>query len=218
MGRLADPELAERRRTQILHAAERCFRRRGFHQTSMAEICAEAELSAGALYRYFGSKADIIIAIADVDQHDVAALLINAEGGEHLVDALCRVARHVFARFFSGEGAPLAADVMAEAARDEMLARRLDEQQQRVIAGVAGAIRAAPYDCLAKTDPERAARVLVATIDGIGMRLALGARGRGDVDAAVADFRLIAAALFSSGAANANITPSRRSAGKKIAP
>ena len=63
MSRLARPELAERRRRQILDAALDCFRRRGFHQTSMQEICAAAGISAGALYRYFGSKAEIITAI-----------------------------------------------------------------------------------------------------------------------------------------------------------
>ena len=48
MSRLANPELAERRRRQILDAALACFRRRGFHQTSMSEICTEADISAGA--------------------------------------------------------------------------------------------------------------------------------------------------------------------------
>ncbi|HVK80674.1 MAG TPA: helix-turn-helix domain-containing protein, partial [Verrucomicrobiae bacterium] len=65
MARIADPLLADRRRRQIMDAAIVCFRRRGFHQASMQEICAEAGISAGALYRYFGSKADIIGAIAE---------------------------------------------------------------------------------------------------------------------------------------------------------
>ena len=64
MSRLADPLLAERRRRQILDAAMVCFRRRGFHQATMQEICSEAGISPGALYRYFGSKSEIIAAIA----------------------------------------------------------------------------------------------------------------------------------------------------------
>lgn len=52
----------EARRQQILDAASACFARQGFHQTSIQEICQEAELSPGAVYRYFPSKEHIIAA------------------------------------------------------------------------------------------------------------------------------------------------------------
>ena len=50
----------EARRQQILDAAFGCFARQGFHQTTMQDICREAELSPGAVYRYFDSKEAII--------------------------------------------------------------------------------------------------------------------------------------------------------------
>ena len=50
----------ETRRREILDAAIACFTRKGFHQTTMDEICRQAELSAGAVYRYFASKDEII--------------------------------------------------------------------------------------------------------------------------------------------------------------
>jgi AcrR family transcriptional regulator len=53
------------RRQQIIDAARRCFTRSGFHATSMQDIFAEADLSAGAVYRYFESKEDLIAAIFD---------------------------------------------------------------------------------------------------------------------------------------------------------
>ena len=52
----------EARRQQILEAARACFARQGFHQTSIQDICHEAELSPGAVYRYFPSKEHIIAA------------------------------------------------------------------------------------------------------------------------------------------------------------
>ena len=52
----------EARRQQILDAAFGCFARQGFHQTTMQDICREAELSPGAVYRYFDSKEAIIAA------------------------------------------------------------------------------------------------------------------------------------------------------------
>ncbi|WP_027341654.1 TetR/AcrR family transcriptional regulator [Hamadaea tsunoensis] len=64
MPRVTDEYLVQRR-AEILRAAARCFARDGFHATSMAAIIAEAGLSAGAVYRYFRSKDEIIVAAAE---------------------------------------------------------------------------------------------------------------------------------------------------------
>jgi TetR/AcrR family transcriptional regulator, transcriptional repressor of aconitase len=50
------------RRDQILVATWRCFSRRGIHPTSMDEIVREANLSAGAVYLYYKSKDELILA------------------------------------------------------------------------------------------------------------------------------------------------------------
>ena len=52
------------RRAEMIAAARRCFARDGFHQTSMPAIAAEAGLSAGAFYRYFPSKDEIVFEVA----------------------------------------------------------------------------------------------------------------------------------------------------------
>ncbi len=46
----------ERKRVQILEAAEEVFRRKGYQGTTMEEVAEEAEFSKGTLYLYFGSK------------------------------------------------------------------------------------------------------------------------------------------------------------------
>ena len=58
-------EHLEARRRQIVDAAIVCFVRNGFHRATMQDICREAGLSPGALYRYFSSKDELIEAIAD---------------------------------------------------------------------------------------------------------------------------------------------------------
>jgi len=55
----------EARRQQILDAAWACFARKGYHQTTMQDICRESDLSPGAIYRYFASKHAILRAIGD---------------------------------------------------------------------------------------------------------------------------------------------------------
>ncbi|WP_280268455.1 TetR/AcrR family transcriptional regulator [Nocardia wallacei] len=63
MPRVSEEHL-ERRRQQILDAAQQCFARKGFHATSMQDVFAESGLSAGAVYRYFKSKDELIAALA----------------------------------------------------------------------------------------------------------------------------------------------------------
>ncbi|MFE5633265.1 TetR/AcrR family transcriptional regulator [Streptomyces sp. NPDC056543] len=63
MARVSQEHLDARRR-QILDGAARCFARNGFHATSMQDVLTEVGLSAGAVYRYFSGKDELIAAIA----------------------------------------------------------------------------------------------------------------------------------------------------------
>jgi AcrR family transcriptional regulator len=192
MPRLADPALPERRRTQILDAALVCFRERGFRQTTIEEICAEARLSPGALYRYFDSKADIIAAIALDARAEAEAMLDRVNGSEGLIEGLAELAR-VFFETFDGDGdAALLADVWAEAARDPLLAKALVVRDQIAAGRLAAAIERAQragtiYPALAAAD---AAEALIAGLEGMALRRAL--RRDGDVAMAVRKYRILA--------------------------
>jgi AcrR family transcriptional regulator len=63
--RITDERRAARRQ-QILEAAWECFTRHGFQVTTMDEVAAAAEVSAGTTYTYFATKDDLIIATAEV--------------------------------------------------------------------------------------------------------------------------------------------------------
>ncbi|WP_030676642.1 TetR/AcrR family transcriptional regulator [Streptomyces sp. NRRL B-1347] len=62
MARVSQEHLDARRR-QILDGAALCFARNGFHATSMQDVLKEVGLSAGAVYRYFSGKEELIKAI-----------------------------------------------------------------------------------------------------------------------------------------------------------
>ena len=64
----------ESKRRQILDASIECFAREGFHRTSMAQIIAEAGVSAGTIYLYFDSKEQIVEAIAE-ERHALESAL-----------------------------------------------------------------------------------------------------------------------------------------------
>jgi AcrR family transcriptional regulator len=60
-------EHREARRHEIARAALRCFARKGFAATSIADIIAESGLSAGAIYGHYKSKDELItLAIMEV--------------------------------------------------------------------------------------------------------------------------------------------------------
>ena len=69
----------EARVNQILKAALTCFSEKGFHKTTMLDICKKSELSAGAVYSYFESKVDIIKEIANYGRQLNDANFASAE-------------------------------------------------------------------------------------------------------------------------------------------
>lgn len=56
-------KLPDTRRAEILDAAAKVFARDGYYQASVADICAAAGISNGALYKYFENKSDLYEAV-----------------------------------------------------------------------------------------------------------------------------------------------------------
>ena len=110
------------RRDEILSAAQRCFVRSGFHQTSMQEICAEAGMSAGNLYRYFPSKEALIAGIAERDRAEVAQDFARADLSQGLFNVLEGMAHYHFT-VRPIEQVKLCTEVMSEARRNPEIAR-----------------------------------------------------------------------------------------------
>jgi AcrR family transcriptional regulator len=61
----------EYRKEQILKAANNCFTEKGFHNTSMRAIAAEAEMSLGNIYRYFENKEKLIESFVQSDEKEL---------------------------------------------------------------------------------------------------------------------------------------------------
>ena len=172
MARMPDPELAERRRRQILEAALACFMRRGFHQAGMSEICTEAGLSAGALYRYFSSKNDIIAAIAEEHRQLGAERFAAAPDGP-VVDVLLDFFGQTFEQVMCFGS--LIGDVIAEASRDRALGVRFkgcDEVMHGLVAE-RWARAAAAGEIVLATDAATAARIIGVFMDGLVLRFAV---------------------------------------------
>lgn len=161
------------RRVAILDAAERCFARSGFHQASMHEICAEAGMSPGNLYRYFPSKDAIIAGIADRDRAKVIEAFAVVTRSESFFDGLAELAReHIVRR--SEHEIGLCTEVLAERRRNPGIAEIFREVEKDVKAVLIAMLEraAARAEISPKVDFDAAATVLMALADGLSWRRA----------------------------------------------
>jgi TetR/AcrR family transcriptional regulator, repressor for uid operon len=137
---------AENREAQVqrvLDASKKCFVRSGFRGASMHDICAEAGMSPGALYRYFPSKESIIEAISENNRREDMAFLARMGSGPTIIDGFMTAVmghiRHVHA---TGMG-PLFTEIKAESMRNETVRRCCFESEAQVIAAFGTFIEAA---------------------------------------------------------------------------
>ena len=172
MPRVTDEHRAARRE-QILAAASRCVAREGFHKTTMADVIAEAGLSAGAVYGYFKSKNDIIRAIAERSIGEVAELLhalAQREGPVHPVDAVAVFVEQVtvLTEKSGGDLPKVGVQAWAEAVRDPDVHALAREKMGLVRSALEDVARRAQEDgTLSRSaDPRAVAQVLFAMLPG----------------------------------------------------
>jgi AcrR family transcriptional regulator len=162
------------RREEILAAAQRCFARYGFHQSSMQEICAEAGMSPGGLYRYFPSKEAIIAAIAERDRADAAANFAAVADVPGVFAGLEKLARHYLIER-PAEEIGVCAEIRTESRRSSEVGRIHAAINADVEAGLVGVLEKAVVRGEIPTDIDlkRAVIVLLALGDGIEWRRAV---------------------------------------------
>jgi AcrR family transcriptional regulator len=177
MPRVSQAHLDARRR-QILDAARRCFVRNGFHATTMQDVLVEADLSAGAVYRYFRSKDEIIAAIAGEAVAEIAGAVDGAfdAADPPPLDQVLGAAFLAIQRVDAEQGiARLALQVWGEAVRSPALAEVLTGEIGRVRGSLAGLVRVYQDRGLIDADApaEQVAQVLIGLLPGFVFQHAL---------------------------------------------
>ena len=169
----------EERRQQILDGALRCFSRDGFHATTTADIVRESGVSQGALYLYFATKDDIVVALAD-DRHQ----------GETFLNALAQSEQDPVQGLFLlvelyGKGLtdPRRLDMRRVGIQGWAEALRNPRIHESVVEGFAS-VRGAITQLIERgqhagqirpdVDAESAARAMIAVFQGLVLQLAWG--------------------------------------------
>jgi AcrR family transcriptional regulator len=155
------------RRQQILDAAVRLFSERGFARTSMSDVVRESGMSMGAVYRYFPSKADLVIAAGEGHGGEVD----GSFPVERARDLVTRLAAEV------GPGsshARLSVQVWGEAAVEPELAAQVVPIHQRLEEHLTGLLRAEVTSAAGGQDHEATAQVALSAVIGLAALVAVG--------------------------------------------
>ncbi|MGY6272142.1 TetR/AcrR family transcriptional regulator [Achromobacter denitrificans] len=158
---------AKRRKEQVLTAAIDCFRREGFHRTSMAQISAAAGMSSGHIYHYFGSKEKIVEAIVARERSELDRMLDELKAamqGTDTVSAMVDLIMRDLAHYVDGKEAGLMLEVLAEAARNTAIAELIQRNDQEV----RGAFEGLLVGKMTRVDSR--GEILAALMDGLSIR------------------------------------------------
>ena len=162
-------------RQRIIDAAVACFARHGFHGASMQQICAEASMSPGALYRYFPSKVSIIAAIAEAEREQHKEFFERLAQADDPVEALVSIGSDRLEHMLSEAGGSLCAETIAEAARNPevrgMFDRNLAEARSHIVEALKRGQARGMVD--ADLDVETACQLIMAMGDGLSIHKGL---------------------------------------------
>ncbi len=140
MGRIAGVTAAETRE-RLLRAAADVFARRGYDGTRVADIATAADVSNGALYAHFGSKAELLVAALRAHGRRLLAEVLAADPGRPITDLLLLVGRRL-PRRRDGRGY-LIVEALVAARRDEDVARPMRDYVGERADSIAELVRAA---------------------------------------------------------------------------
>jgi AcrR family transcriptional regulator len=173
------PETSLARRDEILEAAEICFARQGFHQTTIRDVIRESGLSAGCIYGHFATKEELIQAMGERRHARDRELLSIRDETMDPLDTLRTIARE-FLTDLQKEDAlrtrRVALQLWAEALRD-------DAVRSQVVGGIHMGIpvlvkllqRAQRLGLVGKKiDPTAIARTIVAMFQGFVLQRVWG--------------------------------------------
>jgi AcrR family transcriptional regulator len=166
------------RRDEILAAAKRCFVRNGFHETSMQDLFAEAGLSAGAVYSYFASKDEVILAIVEANMSDVLTLLNAFAADPHrggIGATLASVLDLIRTKNAEDSLGPLALLMWAEVLRNPTLSKRFVATLRQMRGDLAKVVaeRQQAGSLPADATPDGFAGLLFAIIPGLILQMTL---------------------------------------------
>jgi len=168
MARTKDDSLHEKRQEEILLAAARVFKAKGFHASRTEEICAEAGLSAGTVFRHFTDKRAMIAAIAmrELEHHQREVRRLATREG---LQWLTQITEKELAELLRPTVYDLGADSWLELCRDEIGRQQLLAVDAEMRATLTANVARGQRDGWVRksVDPAGMANVILAIFTGL---------------------------------------------------
>lgn len=162
-------------RDKVLSAARRCFVRRGFHVTGMAEIAKACRMSVGNIYHYFPNKDAIVKAITEQTRSRIMPVLRQLESHADPVEGIIGMILFGVEECYRDSNARLWVEILAEAPRNRRIRKSslaFDRDFQLVLKRLMErGIQSGRLP--AETDIEAASIWLVALLDGAMSRISI---------------------------------------------
>ncbi len=173
MPRVTEEHFAARRR-QIMDAAAACFCRKGFHHSTMQDICQQAELSPGAVYCYFNSKEEIIESMMRERQSASAAIIEAIRDRGDTLRVLDELSDVFFSNLENTQACSLSVELWAEALRSSRIREMLQDELRNVSSPFGEIVRNAQEvgEINPALDPEAVAQVMISFFDGLVLQKA----------------------------------------------
>jgi len=166
----------DERAEQILTAARQCFLENGYFATRMDEIADQSGLSKGGIYFHFDSKRDIFRSLVEREYETAMELVAGVLDSDADIESMITDFGHHFTqRFATTDAARFMAIIAEMALRDREIRQMLLELQENYIDRLAVVLEnGIDRGELKEVDPESAALLLKAIIDGMRAGYGIG--------------------------------------------
>lgn len=152
------------RRAQILETATRCFIEYGYHKTTMKLLVEQLGLSKGAIYHYYDSKEEILVALVDYWDTHFQEEFKRLVGGDDYVASFKKYCVSHFDFFIMYRNLN---QVFFEMRGVERFDSALKNSWQETIVAIEDMLRSSSYmDRERKLTPNQAATAVTALLEG----------------------------------------------------
>ncbi len=161
---------------QIMRAAIACVARKGFHQTTMRDICKEAKLSIGAVYNHFKNKEEILAEVTKGGRHAKELIFQKINACQNAREGLNELFKYMFHTYknetFKIYGA-IDLETYGEAARNKKIRKIMLDEFQSLMTPLSKFIQhwQAEGEIRPDIDPDYLANTLIAISVGIKVHL-----------------------------------------------
>jgi AcrR family transcriptional regulator len=147
------PTYADDAKKRILQAASEQFKEKGYFRSTMDDVAGRLGISKGAIYRYFGSKEELLAALYSSAPDNLRSLFTVASGDP------VTASKEVFEKMATRPNANLFVDFLAEASVNVDFQKILRENIER--------FSAALEDTIVKKNPRMTSKDLARLHDSI---------------------------------------------------